>query len=74
MYASTSVVSGRGSRGPRGPRRKRGGDRRTHGRLRDLCDEVLASYRVAQGEDFVTKEDRQVAEQILRNITPTVVP
>lgn len=67
MYASTSARSGRGQRGPR---RKRGGDRRTHRRLRDLCDEVLASYRVAQGEDYITSEDRKLAEQVLRGIGP----
>lgn len=45
-------------------------ERRTKARLRELCDEVLASYRLAAGEDLVTPEDREVAEQYLRNMTP----
>jgi hypothetical protein len=45
-------------------------DRRIRGRLRELCDEVLASYRLAQGQDVVTDEDREIAEQVLRGITP----
>jgi hypothetical protein len=73
MFASTSDVQ---DRGPQGPRRKREerrtGDRRTRGRLRELCEEVLASYRIAQGEDLVTAEDRQIAEQVLRGLTPRV--
>jgi hypothetical protein len=54
---------------PRMPRR-RSKDRRTRARLRELCDEVLASYRLAQGEDIVTPEDREIANQVLRNIGP----
>jgi hypothetical protein len=45
-------------------------ERRIRGRLRELCDEVLASYRLAQGLDVVTDEDREIAEQVLRDITP----
>ena len=48
----------------RGQRRQRG-DRRTRSRLRELCDEVLASYRLAQGQDLVTDEDRELAAQLL---------
>jgi len=78
MFASTPNVLNRGPRGPQGPRRQRenradgAGDRRTRGRLRELCEEVLASYRIAQGEDLVTPEDRQVAGQVLRSLTPRV--
>ena len=54
-----------------GPRR--GGDRRLRARLRELCDEVLASYRIAQGEDLVTPDERSEAEQMLRNLTPSVI-
>lgn len=67
MIASPEVLN----RSSRGPRRNRS-DRRTHGRLRELCDEVLASYRLAQGQDVVTPEDREVAEQVLRGLTPIV--
>ena len=56
-------------RGPVAQRRVRS-ERRTKGRLRELCEEVLASYRLAIGEDFVTPEDREVAEQYLRSMTP----
>jgi hypothetical protein len=40
------------------------------GRLRELCEEVLASYRIAQGEDLVTPDERDSAEQMLRTLTP----
>jgi len=56
-------------RGPRGMRRARS-ERRTRRRLRELCDEVLASYRQAIGADLVTCEDREVAEQVLRGVAP----
>ena len=64
---ATAVKATR-SRGP-GLRRVRD-DRRTKGRLRELCEEVLASYRLAQGEDLVTQDDRDAAEQYLRSFTP----
>jgi hypothetical protein len=66
MFASTSEIR---SRGPRGPRRNRG-DRRTRTNLRELCDEVLASYRVARGEDVISEEDRRSAEELLKAVTP----
>lgn len=64
-------VASRGSRvrGPLGQRRMRS-ERRTKTRLRELCEEVLASYRLAVGEDLVTNEDREVAQQYLRSMTP----
>jgi hypothetical protein len=68
MFASTSETKHRGRRAARGQR----SERRTQGRLRDLCDEVLASYRAAQGQDLVTEEDRQAAQQVLRSLTPSV--
>jgi hypothetical protein len=63
-------VASRGSRvrGAISQRRARS-ERRTKGRLRELCDEVLASYRLAVGEDLVTPEDREVAQQYLRTLT-----
>ena len=60
------------SRAPQMPRRS-SRDRRTRNRLRELCDEVLASYRLAQGEDIVTQEDREIANQMLRGIGPREV-
>lgn len=53
----------------RGPRRARG-DRRTKARLRELCDEVLASYRLARGEDVVSPEDRELATKLLGQVAP----
>ena len=55
--------------GPISTRRVRS-ERRTRNRLRELCDEVLASYRLAVGEDLVTQDDREVAQQYLRGMTP----
>jgi hypothetical protein len=71
MLTSTKDIPDRSRRGNRGPRRN-SSDRRTRGRLRELCDEVLASYRLAQGEDLMTSEDREVAHQMLRSLTPAV--
>lgn len=39
-------------------------DRRTHQRLRDLCDEVLASYRVAADKDLFSDADRLEARTL----------
>ena len=64
----SAAVRPSGMREPVGRRMR--SERRTKARLRELCDEVLASYRLAVGEDFVTPEDREVAEQYLRNMTP----
>jgi hypothetical protein len=66
MTASTFEFAARAAQAPRRARK----DRRTRGRLRELCDEVLASYRLAQGQDSVTDEDRELANQVLRGITP----
>lgn len=59
------------NRGLVGPRRNRQ-DRRIRGRLRELCEEVLASYRLAQGEDFIAPEEREKAKQVLRSLTPAI--
>jgi hypothetical protein len=69
MTASTFEFASRAAQMPR----RRSKDRRTLGRLRELCDEVLASYRLAQGEDVVTAEDREIANQVLRGIGPRAV-
>jgi len=47
-------------------------DRRTRVRLRELCEEVLASYRMAQGQDLLSSEERESAQQVLRQLTPAV--
>jgi hypothetical protein len=51
--------------GPRGV----AADRRSRRRLRDLCDEVLASYRVASGKDLFSEADRAEARAILAKVT-----
>jgi hypothetical protein len=68
----TSSKASRTRRTVPGTTRRARGDRRTRTRLRELCDEVLASYRLAQGQDLVTSEDRDVAAQLLRSLTPGV--
>ena len=45
-------------------------ERRSHRRLRDLCDEVLASYRVASDRDVITDSDRMTARTMLATIAP----
>ncbi|HEU4628332.1 MAG TPA: hypothetical protein VFS08_01255 [Gemmatimonadaceae bacterium] len=54
---------------PAGPRTVPN-DRRTRRRLRGLCDEVLASYRVASGRDPLTDEDRRAARALLAGLAP----
>ena len=44
--------------------------RRTRLRLRELCDEVLASYRTATGRAPLTDEDRAEASALLREVVP----
>ena len=45
-------------------------DRRTRRRLRGLCDEVLASYRVAAGRDPLSDADRRAARELLAGLAP----
>jgi hypothetical protein len=45
-------------------------DRRNRRRLRELCDEVLASYRVASDRDVITESDRADARAMLSRIAP----
>ncbi len=71
MFASMSDILERGPQASRGPRRK-AADRRQRGRLRELCDEILASYRLAQGQDLLSAEDRRSAEELLKGLTPRV--
>ncbi len=43
---------------------------RTH--LRELCDEVLASFRLARGRDVFSEGDRQAARSVLAQLTPAL--
>ena len=45
-------------------------DRRERRRLRDLCDEVLASFRIASDRDPISDQDRATAMQLLPLLTP----
>ena len=45
-------------------------DRRSRRRLRELCDEVLASYRVASDRDVISESDRADARAMLAQIAP----
>lgn len=68
MLASPSYIANPETRGPRRAR----SDRRTLIRLRELCDEVLASYRIARGRDILSADDRRAAEKLLAGVTPKV--
>jgi hypothetical protein len=45
-------------------------DRRQLSRLRDLCDEVLASFRVAAGQDPISDQDREAARDLMKGMAP----
>ena len=45
-------------------------DRRSRRRLRELCDEVLASYRIANDRDVISDADRADARMILARVAP----
>jgi hypothetical protein len=49
-----------------------GSDRRTRPRLRELCDEVLASFRVASDRDLFSEEDRRAARVYLPTVSHRV--
>jgi hypothetical protein len=43
-------------------------ERRTKLRLRELCDEVLASYHQARGRDLFSSDDRKIARDIMASV------
>jgi hypothetical protein len=45
-------------------------NRRTRHHLRELCDEVLASYRAAKSYDLFADDERNEARAILARIVP----
>ena len=59
----------RSSARPSGPRSV-AADRRTRLRLRELCDEVSASHRVASGRDLWTESERAEAHTVLASLMP----
>jgi hypothetical protein len=46
-------------------------ERRTRGRLRDLCDEVIASYRLASQGDPFSEQDRVEGRALLLQVAAT---
>ena len=49
-------------------------DRRQRTRLRDLCDEVLASFRLAADRDPISEQDRKAALELLPRVAPGMGP
>lgn len=47
---------------------KRATERRTKLRLRELCDEVLASYHQARGHDLFSSDDRKTARDLMKSV------
>ena len=45
-------------------------NRRTRHRLRELCEEVLASYRTARAHELFADDERNEARAILARIVP----
>ena len=43
-------------------------ERRTKIRLRELCDEVLASYHQARGDDLFSSDDRKAARELMASV------
>ena len=59
---------------PADDRRTTAADRRTKGRLRELCDEVIASHRLATEGDPIDNDARREAQALLEKIQPTITP
>ena len=49
-------------------------ERRTRHRLRELCDEVIASYRAAKGYPIFSDRDRADAYALMGQLVPVPVP
>ncbi len=47
-------------------------DRRQRGRLRDLCDEVLASFRVARSRELISERELAESREMLASMTPAL--
>jgi hypothetical protein len=45
-------------------------DRRERSRLRELCDEVLASFRVAQSRELISEGELAESRALLATMTP----
>jgi hypothetical protein len=49
-------------------RANRATERRTKLRLRELCEEVLASYNQARGRDLFSSDDRKTARDLMASV------
>lgn len=47
-------------------------NRRRRPHLRELCDEVLASFRLAREREVLSDGDRQAARAVLAQLTPSL--
>jgi len=47
-------------------------DRRQRGRLRELCDEVLASFRVARSRELISERELAESREMLASMTPAL--
>jgi len=47
-------------------------DRRQRGRLRELCDEVLASFRVARSRELISERELIESREMLASMTPAL--
>ncbi len=65
MPSTTSTTSALRASGPRPVP----SDRRTRLRLRELCDEVLASHRVATGNEPWSERDRAEGHALLTRLS-----
>lgn len=64
------AATGKRGDGKRGDVERREGDRRSRERLRELCDEVIASYRAATADDTLSAAERADAERLLARVAP----
>jgi hypothetical protein len=46
-------------------------ERRYQMRLRELCDEVLASYRIAAAQELFSEAEREEARALLARVLPS---
>lgn len=47
-------------------------ERRQRGRLRDLCDEVLASFRIARSQELISERELAESRAMLASMTPAL--
>jgi hypothetical protein len=47
-------------------------ERRERSRLRELCDEVLASFRVAQSRELISEGEMAESRALLATMTPAL--